>query len=64
MSPDEQEFEVIAGRLLGSPDGKWVLNELERRFAKTLFSTDPLTMAYNVGQFEMIDYMRSFISEN
>ena len=42
-----------------SPDGKKVLEMLVEDFQKSaLFDSDPLVMARNVGQYELVQYLK------
>jgi len=44
---------------LSTRDGKIMLDKLVSVFQKsTLFNTDPLKMAYNTAQYELIEYIK------
>jgi hypothetical protein len=57
----EQEFERVMARLWSSPDGVYVMNELVLRKSTRMFDSDPLKMAYKVGQLELLQYINSFV---
>lgn len=61
MTEREAEFERAAAQIFGSPHGRFVLDYLDDLRRDSLFDSDPLKMARKVGQYELLNYLRSFV---
>lgn len=54
LKSDRQCIERIAN----TKDGEQMLGMLERIFQVQVFDADPIKMAYNVGQYELVEYLK------
>jgi len=64
MDPSSQLEELkrkgqVVRRVLNTPDGKELVEVLERTFQQRMFDVDPAKMAYKVGQYELVEYLKT-----
>ena len=49
----------VIQRVMQGPDGDEFMTLLEDTFQSSMFDADPLKMSYKVGQFELVEYLKS-----
>lgn len=54
----------VIERVLSTPDGAEFMKLLEDTFQTSMFDTDPVKMGYKVGQFELVEYLKSLKEVN
>lgn len=65
MEPNPLELHRAYRRLFESPDGRTVMNDLERRgcFSRSSFSTDPGRTSFNEGRRSLVLHVKHMLDE-
>lgn len=58
---NEQRRVVVTS--LNNENGKQLISLLEKTFQGGLFDADPITMAKNVGQHDLVQYLKDLLKE-